>query len=102
MKTAKLVQLLEEALLKRGFKIRNEKGNFRGGRCVVEEERMVILNRRFGDEERAEYLGRALSREPLDELFLLPEVREYVERFVNQPMITLDMTETEARGVETK
>jgi len=98
MKAAKLVQLLTEALEKQGYKLRNEKGNFRGGRCIFETERLVIMNKRFGDEERAEILARALAREDLDSLFLLPEVREYVERYANAPQIVVDLTESEAES----
>ncbi len=92
MRAAKLVQLLTETLEKQGYKIRNEKGNFRGGRCIFEAERLVIMNKRFGDEERAEILARALARENLDTLFLLPEVREYVERHIAEPRYFVDLT----------
>ncbi len=92
MKAAKLAQLLSEALEKQGYRIRNEKGNFRGGRCIFEEERLVIMNKRFGDEERAEILARALARENLDALYLLPEVREYVERYSDSPRVVVDLT----------
>lgn len=99
MKAAKLAQLLSEALEKQGYKIRNEKGNFRGGRCIFEDERLVIMNKRFGDEERAEILARALAREDLDALYLLPELREYVERFVGAPSILVDLTAEETEPV---
>lgn len=92
MKAAKLVQFLTEALEKQGYKFRNEKGNFRGGSCVFEAEKLVIMNKRYGDEERAEILARALSRMDLESLYLLPEVREYVEQFKNSHSITVDLT----------
>jgi len=95
MKAAKLAQLLSEALEKQGYKIRNEKGNFRGGSCIFEEERLVIMNKRFGDEERAEILARALARLNPDSLFLVPEVRDYVERYANAPQIVVDLTSAE-------
>ena len=68
MEAANLVQLLSEALEKQGYKFRNEKGNFRGGSCIFEAEKLVIMNKRFGDEERAEILARALSRMYIDSL----------------------------------
>ncbi len=92
MKPAKLVQFLTEALEKQGYKFRNEKGNFRGGSCVFEAEKLVIMNKRYGDEERAEILARALSRMDIDSLYLLPEVRDYVEQFRNSRSITVDLT----------
>jgi hypothetical protein len=92
MKPAKLVQLLSEALEKQGYRFRNEKGNFRGGSCVFEAEKLVIINKRYGDEERAEILARALARMDIDSLFLLPEVRDYVEQFTDNKQIVVDLT----------
>ncbi|MCB1060871.1 MAG: hypothetical protein KDB65_11615 [Calditrichaeota bacterium] len=92
MKPAKLVQHLTEALEKQGYRFRNEKGNFRGGSCVFEAEKLVIMNKRFGDEERAEILAKALARMDIDSLYLLPEVREYVEQFADKPSIVVDLT----------
>jgi hypothetical protein len=84
MKAAKLVQFLEDAVEKLGYRIRVEKGSFRGGRCIFAEEKLVFINRRFGDEERAEILARALAGTDYDSVFLPPEVREYVEQFVER------------------
>lgn len=80
MKTEKLVQHLSDAVRKLGFKLRVEEGNFRGGQCIFAEERLVILNRRMPQEERAEVLAQALASEDLDQVFLLPEVRAFVEK----------------------
>ena len=80
LKSEKLVQHLSEAVKKFGFKLRTEEGNFRGGQCIFAKERLVILNRRMPLEERAEVLAQALAAEDLDQLYLLPEVRTYVEK----------------------
>ncbi|MCB9366171.1 MAG: hypothetical protein H6508_03135 [Calditrichaeota bacterium] len=95
MKAAKLVQHLSEAIEKQGYKIRYEKGNFKGGSCIFEADKLVIMNKRYGDEERAEVLGKALVRMDMDSLFLVPEVRDYVEQFADQPLVTIDLTEQE-------
>ncbi len=81
MKPEKLVQNLSDAARKIGYKVRTEEGNFQGGSCVVAEERLIIMNRRMGIEERAELLGRVLAGENLDNLYLLPEIRGYIEKF---------------------
>jgi hypothetical protein len=81
VKAEKLVQHLSEAVRRLGYKVRTEEGNFSGGSCVFAEERIVFLNRRATHEERAELLGRLLAGENTEELYLLPEVRAYVERF---------------------
>ena len=82
MKPEKLVQHLSDAVRKVGFKVRVEEGNFRGGQCIFAEERLVILNRRMSQEERADMLAQVLATEDLDPVFLLPEVRAFVEKSV--------------------
>ncbi len=80
MKPERIVQQLTDAVKKIGYRVRIEEGNFRGGSCILAEERMVILNRRMSQEERAEILGRVLASEDLDAIFLLPQVRAYIEK----------------------
>jgi hypothetical protein len=82
MKLEKLVQHLSDAVRKTGYKVRTEEGNFHGGSCILAEERIVILNRRMGHEERAELLARVLSTQNLDDVFIVPEVRAYIEKFI--------------------
>jgi hypothetical protein len=36
---------LENLLSEKNYRIRYEKGNFRGGHCVVENQRLVIVNK---------------------------------------------------------
>ena len=83
MKIEKLAELLEEALQKIGYTVRTEKGDFRGGSCVFRSEQMVFVNRRMALEERAQVMAKVLASEEIDQLFLLPEVRSYVEKFSN-------------------
>lgn len=82
MKAEKLVQHLAEAIRRLGYKVRTEEGNFAGGSCIFADERIVFLNRRETHEERAELLAKFLSGENLDAMYLLPEVRTYIERFM--------------------
>ncbi|MBU0509317.1 hypothetical protein KKH27_10820 [bacterium] len=83
MKRDKLVQHLADAARKLGLTVRTEEGNFQGGQCQVDDERLVILNRRMTMDERAELLAAVLATEPLDDVYLLPEVRGYIEKFAS-------------------
>jgi hypothetical protein len=81
MKPERLVEHLDDAVRKLGYTLRLEKGDFRGGSCVFDSERLVFVNRRMGMEERAEVLAKVLAKEDLEGIFLVPEVRAYVEKF---------------------
>lgn len=83
MKATKLVEQLTEAVEKLQYRVRIEQGRFKGGSCVLEDEKLIIINRRLGDEERAEILARALAAENLEDIYLKPEVREFVERYAH-------------------
>jgi hypothetical protein len=85
MKPEKLVEHLENAVRKVGYTIRLEKGNFHGGRCIFASEHLVFLNRRMAPEERADILAKVLSDQNLDEIFLVPEVRAFVEKYIPKP-----------------
>jgi hypothetical protein len=80
MKPEKLVQYLMDAARRIGYTVRIEEGNFRGGSCWVAHEHMVILNRRMPPEERADLLARVLAAADTESVYLLPEVRSFVEQ----------------------
>lgn len=86
MKAERLVQHLADTARKIGYRVRSEEGNFRGGSCVHAAERIIFINRRMNQDERAELLGRVLADENLEGVFLLPEVRAYIERFQGSPL----------------
>lgn len=79
MQSEKLCNELENALIRLGWKIRQERGHFRGGPCRLAGERMVIINRRLNVEDKIEIFARALADAELDTLYLLPEVRDFLE-----------------------
>ncbi len=79
MQAEKLCSELENALIRLGWKIRQEKGNFKGGACLLAGEQMVIINKKLTVDERIEIFSQALKGTELDELYLLPEVRRFLE-----------------------
>jgi len=44
-----------------GLRVRVEPGNFKSGSCLLEEQRMIIINRRLTLEERVRTLSQELS-----------------------------------------
>lgn len=60
-----------EALLKSlGFKLRYEKGNFKTGSCVLEKDRMVIVNRFSNLESKINALANLLQQSDTDDNLL--------------------------------
>ncbi|MFZ5433738.1 MAG: hypothetical protein ACOZB3_08200 [Calditrichota bacterium] len=81
MKIDKLVPLLVEAARKSGFTVRTEEGNFRGGQCWFADQRLIILNRRMSMEERADLLAKILATEDIESLYVVPEIRGFIEKY---------------------
>ena len=60
-----------EALIKTlGFKLRYEKGNFKTGSCVLENDRIVIVNKFSNLESKINSLAELLQRSETDESLL--------------------------------
>ena len=79
MKTQHIVKELVEAARQLGLEVRVEKGNFRGGRCVVGGQDIIMLNKRHIPEVRLSILAECLRDIPLDDIFLKPAVRKALE-----------------------
>ncbi len=80
MKADKLLDELMTLAKTLDYTVRRESGTFRGGACVVHDQRLIILNRNMPLEAAAVILARALCRVVPEDLFLKPAVREIVDR----------------------
>lgn len=79
MKTAQIVKELEDAARQLGVRVRREKGNFRGGYCIRDDEEILMLNRSHPPEVHLSVLAGALKDLPVDTVFLRPAVRQALE-----------------------
>lgn len=84
MKTEHIVKVLEEAARQFGLEVRWEKGRFRGGRCLINGEEIIMLNRHHPPEVHLAILAESLDTLPIDTIFLPPAVREAVETIARQ------------------
>ena len=75
MKTTDIIRELEEAIQQLGVVVRRERGNFRGGYCIRDDEEILMLNRSHPPEVHLSVLSIALKDLPVDTVFLRPAVR---------------------------
>jgi hypothetical protein len=61
---------LESLIKTLGFKLRYEKGNFKTGSCVLENDRIVIVNKFSNLESKINSLAELLQRSETDENLL--------------------------------
>lgn len=79
METTIIIEELEDVAERLGLEVRAEKGNFRGGRCVVGDEEIIMLNKNHLPETQLVVFADALRDAPLDTIYLKPAVRTALE-----------------------
>jgi hypothetical protein len=91
---------LEELAGSLGIEIRNEQlrreGSFTpGGLCRLKGEYLLIFNTKATKEDRIEALVQAVSRFDLDQLYLKPGLREFLDKYPKTEEIKIEETKTE-------
>jgi len=86
MKQEELLVELEALAPQLGVTIRYEKGDFEGGYCILRDARILLINKRLMPRRKASVLAVALHEIGLDNLFIKPVVREYVEDEVTRTL----------------
>jgi hypothetical protein len=61
---------LEELFAQAGYSIRNEKGNFKSGSCVMEASKIIVLNKFSPVETKVSFLIESLQKIQIDESLL--------------------------------
>lgn len=80
MKTQKLLLELEQLVEQLGYTIRKEKGTFRGDSCVMEGEKLVVLNKKKPDQQQVGLLARVLKDKELQDIYIKPVIRKELEK----------------------
>ncbi len=80
MKESEVLEHLVDLAKRLDFDVRFDRGSFKDGACRVHEQNLIILNRASPTAKQVAALGRALAGKPLDGIFLLPAIREVIER----------------------
>ncbi len=62
-----------------GINIRYERGDFEGGYCVLKEQKLLLVNRRLLPGKKASVLATALQEIGLDNVYMKPVLREFIE-----------------------
>ncbi len=79
MKHEEMIQELQDVARQLGITVRFDQGNFEGGYCILKTQHLLLLNKRLLPVRKAAVLARALREIGLDNVFLKPAVRAYIE-----------------------
>lgn len=79
MKHEDLIQELHDVARQLGITVRYEKGDFEGGYCILKDEKLLLVNKRLLPNRKASVLALAVRELGLENLFLKPAVRQFIE-----------------------
>jgi hypothetical protein len=75
----KLIDELVEVYIKINYSVRIEKGNFKGGFCLLREQKVFLLNKNLTQDKKISFLVKNLAEIGVDDIFLKPNIREMIE-----------------------
>lgn len=79
MKPDKLFIELEELVERAGYTIRKERGTFRGDSCIIEGDKLVVINKKRPVEQQVGLLARVLDKDRIKDMYIKPAVRKELE-----------------------
>lgn len=74
-----LLQELKNLAAGLGATVRFEKGDFKGGYCLVKESKIVVINKLSNTQRKVMTLAAALKELGAEDVYLPPKLREIID-----------------------
>ena len=78
MKPSTIYQEFEKLAESLEVKIIQEKGNFKGGYCLLEKETVIVINKLKPLEQRIKALALAFSQLDISNIYMKPAIRDII------------------------
>ncbi|MGB5893314.1 MAG: hypothetical protein WBG58_03985 [Ignavibacteriaceae bacterium] len=62
-----------------GAGVRFEKGDFKGGYCILKESKVIVINKMTNLQRKVMILSAALKELGVDKIYLTPKIREIID-----------------------
>lgn len=62
-----------------GAKVRFERGDFKGGYCIVKDSKVIVINKLSNTQRKVITLAAALRELGIEDIYLTPKIREVIE-----------------------
>ena len=79
MKSKKIYNDLKDIFDRVGYKIILDNGNFNSGYCILEDEKVIVINKNKPYENRVRVLSEILLSINLDNIYIKPYIRNIIE-----------------------
>ncbi len=74
-----IIDELKQVALQLGVTVRFEKGDFKGGFCIVKENKIIVINKFANTQRKATILATALKELGIDDIYINPRLREIID-----------------------
>lgn len=74
-----VIQDLKALASQLGAEVRFEKGDFKGGYCILKESKIIVINKMANLQRKIMILSKALKELGVDQIYLTPKLREIIE-----------------------
>ena len=74
-----IIQDLKALASQLGAEVRFEKGDFKGGYCLLKESKVIVINKMANLQRKVMILSMALKELGIDEMYLTPKMREIID-----------------------
>jgi hypothetical protein len=74
---------LEELLTLAGYTVRNEKGNFKSGSCLIESSNIIVLNKFAPVEAKVIYLVETIREMNIDDTLLDDKNKKFLQQIMD-------------------
>ncbi len=74
-----IIQDLKNLASQMGAEVRFEKGDFKGGYCLLNESKVIVVNKLANLQRKVMILSMALKELGIDKIYLTPKLREIID-----------------------
>ncbi|MDH3268386.1 MAG: hypothetical protein OEM46_05985 [Ignavibacteria bacterium] len=74
-----ILQELKSVADQLGASVRFEKGDFKGGYCIVHDKKIIVINKMTNLQRKVMILSTALKELGIDSIYVTPRIREVIE-----------------------
>jgi hypothetical protein len=77
-----IIAEFKELAVQLGASVRFEKGDFKGGYCIVSDKKQIIINKLANTQRKAIILANALKELGVEQMYLTPRLREIIDEMI--------------------
>lgn len=74
-----IIQDLKALAAQLGATVRFEKGDFKGGYCILKDSKVIVINKLANLQRKAYILSQALKELGVDDIYINPRLREVIK-----------------------